>query len=159
MAALKDIQEQLKSQEPPGVEPKMIEAQKAELGKIKRGIDGTKPGVDKCRQTGKQLIAAVGDADRPELRRNIDELDNAWDNITSMFNKREHDLIAAMEKAMEFHNTLQELLDFLAKAERKFDNLGPIGTDIEVVKRQIGQLKEFKGEVDPWMIKVEALNR
>ena len=48
---------------------------------------------------------------------------------------------------------------FLAKAERKFDNLGPIGTDIEVVKRQIGQLKEFKGEVDPWMIKVEALNR
>ena len=93
------------------------------------------------------------------MRRNIDELDNAWDNITSMFNKREHDLIAAMEKAMEFHNTLQELLDFLAKAERKFDNLGPIGTDIEVVKRQIGQLKEFKGEVDPWMIKVEALNR
>merc|ERR1719188_370871 len=159
MAALKDIQEQLNAQEPPGVEPKMIEQQKAELKNIKRGIAGTKPGVDKCRQTGKQLIAAVGDADRPELRRNIDELDNAWDNITSMFNKREHDLIAAMEKAMEFHNTLQELLDFLAKAERKFDNLGPIGTDIEVVKRQIGQLKEFKDEVDPWMIKVEALNR
>ena len=159
MAALKDIQDQLNAQEPPGVEPKMIEQQKAELKNIKRGIDGTKPGVDKCRQTGKQLIAAVGDADRPELRRHIDDLDNAWDNITSMFNKREQNLIAAMEKAMEFHNTLQELLDFLAKAERKFDNLGPIGTDIEVVKRQIGQLKEFKDEVDPWMIKVEALNR
>merc|ERR1719210_1734682 len=60
---------------------------------------------------------------------------------------------------MEFHDTLQGLLDFLAKSERKFDNLGPIGADIDKVKRQIGELKTFKDEVDPWMIKVEALNR
>ena len=60
---------------------------------------------------------------------------------------------------MEFHNTLQALLDFLAKSERKFDNLGPIGTDIDAVKKQIEQLKVFKNEVDPWMVKVEALNR
>ena len=51
------------------------------------------------------------------------------------------------------------LKDFLAKAEKKFDNLGPIGSDIDKVKKQIGELKEFKDEVDPWMIKVEALNR
>ena len=47
----------------------------------------------------------------------------------------------------------------MAKAEKKFDNLGPIGSDIEKVKNQIGELKDFKDEVDPWMIKVEALNR
>ena len=47
----------------------------------------------------------------------------------------------------------------MAKAEKKFDNLGPIGSDIDKVKKQIGELKEFKDEVDPWMIKVEALNR
>jgi hypothetical protein len=50
-------------------------------------------------------------------------------------------------------------LDFLAKSERKFDNMGPIGSDIEAVKKQIEQLKAFKNEVDPWMVKVEALNR
>ena len=27
------------------------------------------------------------------------------------------------------------------------------------VKRQIAELKEFKDEVDPWMIKIESLNR
>jgi dystonin len=159
MAQLKELQDQLKSQDPPGVEPKVIEAQKAELKNIKRGIDSTKPGVDKCRQTGKQLISVVGDTDRPELRRHIDDLDHAWDNITSLYSRREQNLIDAMEKAMEFHNTLQELIDFLAKAERKFDNLGPIGSEIEIVKKQIGQLQVFKDEVDPWMIKVEALNR
>jgi dystonin len=159
MATLREIQEQLNSQDPPAVEPKAIEAQKAELAGIKRGIDSTRPGVDRCRQTGKDLIARVGDAERPELRRHIDDLDHAWENITAMYAKREKNLLEAMEKAMEFHDTLQALLDFLAKAEKKFDNLGPVGSDIDQVKRQIAQLKEFKDEVDPWMIKVESLNR
>jgi hypothetical protein len=35
----------------------------------------------------------------------------------------------------------------------------PLGTDIETVKQQIEQLKAFKAEVDPHMIKVETLNR
>ena len=159
MSNLKDIQDNLANQEPPAVEPKAIEAQKAELKNIKKGIDSTKPSVDKCKQTGKNLIAKVGESERPELKRHIEDLDNAWGTITSMFAKREKNLIDAMEKAMEYHDTLQGLLDFLAKAERKFDNLGPIGADIDKVKKQIGELKNFKDEVDPWMIKVEALNR
>merc|ERR1719412_2440259 len=159
MDNLKQIQENLNNQEPPGVEPKVIEAQKAELKNIKKGIENTKPSVDKCKQTGKDFMGKVGDSERPEVKRHIDDLDNAWDNITSMFHKREKNLIVAMEKAMEYHDTLQALKDFLAKAEKKFDNLGPIGSDIDKVKKQIGELKDFKDEVDPWMIKVEALNR
>merc|ERR1712223_2015734 len=159
MDNLKQIQDNLHNQEPPGVEPKAIEAQKAELKSIKKGIDQTKPNVDKCRQTGKDLINRVGEPEKPELRRHIEDLDNAWDNVTGLFAKREKNLIVAMEKAMEYHDTLQALLDFLAKAERKFDNLGPIGSDIDKVKKQIGELKDFKDEVDPWMVKVEALNR
>ena len=56
MATLREIQEALANQDPPAVEPKAIEAQKAELKTIKRGIDQAGPGVDKCRQTGKDLI-------------------------------------------------------------------------------------------------------
>lgn len=44
-------------------------------------------------------------------------------------------------------------------AERRFANLGPLGTDIKVVKNQIGELKNFKSDIDPQMVKVEALNR
>ena len=64
-----------------------------------------------------------------------------------------------MPRLLTFFLSLQGLLDFLAKAEKRFDNLGPIGSDIDKVKKQIGELKDFKDEVDPWMIKVEALNR
>lgn len=37
--------------------------------------------------------------------------------------------------------------------------MGPLGSDIDAVKKQIIQLKDFKDEVDPQMVKVEALNR
>jgi hypothetical protein len=37
--------------------------------------------------------------------------------------------------------------------------LGGIGTDIDAVKKQIKELSDFKGDVDPMMVKVEALNR
>jgi hypothetical protein len=47
----------------------------------------------------------------------------------------------------------------LDAAERKFSKMGALGADIDAVKRQIEQLKDFKAEVDPHMVKVEALNR
>merc|ERR1719422_1388858 len=159
MSNLKDLERALASQEPPAVEPKAIEAQKKELQDIKRGIDGTKPAVDTCRRSGSDLLNVVGDSEKPELKRHIEDLDSAWDSITSMYAKRERNLLDAMEKAMEFHDMLQKLLEFLARSENKFDNLGAIGADINTVKKQIEELKKFKDEVDPWMVKVEALNR
>lgn len=51
------------------------------------------------------------------------------------------------------------MLEFLERAEDKFANMGPLGSDIDAVKKQIAQLKNFKDEVDPQMVKVEALNR
>ncbi|XP_044265469.1 microtubule-actin cross-linking factor 1 isoform X20 [Tribolium madens] len=159
MATLKDLEDSLVSQEPPAVEPKAIQEQQVALQEIRHEIDQTKPEVDQVRASGKDLMRLCGEPDKPEVKKHIEDLDNAWDNITALYAKREENLIDAMEKAMEFHETLQNLLAFLDKAEKKFAKMGPLGTDIDAVKRQIDQLKNFKAEVDPHMVKVEALNR
>lgn len=52
-------------------------------------------------------MKVCGEPDKPEVKKHIEDLDNAWDNITALFAKREENLINAMEKAMEFHETLQ----------------------------------------------------
>lgn len=54
---------------------------------------------------------------------------------------------------------VQNMLEFLEKAEDKFNGMGAIAGDIEAIKGQINQLHKFKDEVDPHMVKVEALNR
>ncbi|XP_035790480.1 dystonin-like isoform X14 [Anopheles albimanus] len=159
METLKELQDALQTQEPPAAQPQAIQKQQVALQEIRQEIDQTKPEVEQVRRTGSNLMSLCGEPDKPEVKKHIEDLDNAWDNITALYAKREENLIDAMEKAMEFHETLQNLLNFLARAEDRFQKLGPLGSDIEAVKKQIEQLKHFKDDVDPHMVEVEALNR
>ncbi|XP_058116978.1 dystonin isoform X1 [Anopheles coustani] len=159
MDTLRELQEALQTQEPPAAQPQAIQKQQVALQEIRQEIDQTKPEVEQVRRTGSNLMSLCGEPDKPEVKKHIEDLDHAWDNITALYAKREENLIDAMEKAMEFHETLQNLLSFLARAEERFQKLGPLGSDIEAVKKQIEQLKHFKDDVDPHMVEVEALNR
>ncbi|XP_072947988.1 microtubule-actin cross-linking factor 1 isoform X2 [Epargyreus clarus] len=159
MATLAELEDTLAAQAPPAAQPAAIQAQQVALQEIRHEIDHTKPEVEKVRKTGSTLMSICGEPDKPEVKKHMEDLDSAWDNITALYARREENLIDAMEKAMEFHDTLQNLQEFLDTAEDKFSRMGPLGSDIEAVKRQIAQLATFKHEVDPHMVKVEALNR
>ncbi|XP_013787345.1 dystonin-like, partial [Limulus polyphemus] len=159
MKALKELQENLKVQEPPAIEPSAIQEQKDALQEIKQEIDQTRPEVDQCRQAGQDLMQLCGEPDKPEVKKHIEDLDSAWENVTTLYAKREQNLVDAMEKAMSFHFTLQNFVEFLDSGEEKFADFGPVGSDTDAVKLQIAQLKEFKVEVDPHMVEIEALNR
>lgn len=159
MDTLNDLEETLTSQEPPAAQPQAIQKQQVSLQEIRHEIDQTKPEVEEVRRAGTNLMSLCGEPDKPEVKKHIEDLDHAWDNITALYAKREENLIDAMEKAMEFHETLQNLLKFLDKAEDRFAKLGPIGSDIDAVKRQIEQLRGFKDDVDPHMVEIESLNR
>ncbi|XP_022254698.1 microtubule-actin cross-linking factor 1-like [Limulus polyphemus] len=159
MKALKELQENLNAQEPPAIEPSAIQEQQDALQEIKQEIDQTRPEVDQCRQAGQDLMQLCGEPDKPEVKKHIEDLDSAWENVTTLYARREQNLVDAMEKAMNFHFTLQSLLEFLDSAEEKFGSLGPVGSDIDSVKAQVKQLEEFKNEVDPHMVEVEGLNR
>jgi dystonin len=63
--------------------------------------------VEQVRQTGQSLMKMCGEPDKPEVKKHMEDLDSAWDNITALYARREENLIDAMEKAMEFHETLQ----------------------------------------------------
>ncbi|XP_041970881.1 dystonin isoform X11 [Aricia agestis] len=157
--ALADLRDALQSQPPPAATPPALQRQQLALQDIRMEIDQAKPDVDKVRKTGSTLMSMCGEPDKPEVKKHMEDIDHAWDNITALYARREENLIDAMEKAMEFHDTLQNLLEFLDHAEDKFSHMGPLGSDIDAVKRQIAQLATFKQEVDPHMVKVESLNR
>jgi hypothetical protein len=70
-------------------------------------METAKPEVETVRRTGESLMRVCGEPDLPEVRKHIEDLDTAWDTVTALFAKREENLINAMEKAMEFHETLQ----------------------------------------------------
>ena len=136
MKAIRDLQDTLNSQEPPAAEPNEIKLQQKQLKEIKDDMHQTKPEVERTKQTGRNLLQLCGEPDKPEIKKHIDDLDSAWDNVTSLYAKREQNLL-----------------------ERKLDGLGPIAADIDAVKRQIRELNDFQNEVNPHMVEVEALTR
>ncbi len=73
------LAETLKNQDPPAVEPKAIQKQQDALKEIKKDIEKVKPEVNNCRQSGQNLLKVIGDQDKPEIKKNIEELDNAWE--------------------------------------------------------------------------------
>lgn len=159
MSTLRELQDSLAGQAPPAAQPTAIQQQQVVLQEIRQEIDQTKPDVEQVRASGHELMGLCGEPDKPEVRKHIEDLDQAWDNVTALFARREENLIDAMEKAMDFHDTLQKLVQFLKEAEDKFSTMGPLGSDIADVKKQIRDLADFKAEVDPYMVQVEALNR
>ncbi|MBN3308874.1 DYST protein, partial [Amia calva] len=50
------------------------------------------------------------------------------------------------------------LFDWVDIVESKLDSMSPVGTDLETVKQQIEELKEFKGEAYQLQIEMERLN-
>merc|ERR550532_1968864 len=173
MGNLKDLERALASQEPPAVEPKAIEAQKKELNDIKRGIDGTKPAVDNCRKSGSALLGVVGDSEKPELKRHIEDLDSAWDSITSMYAKRERNLLDAMEKAMvirqkelehallrlgQFQHALNELLVWIERTDKTLDALKPVYGDPQVIEVELAKLKVIVNDIQAHQSSVDTLN-
>lgn len=159
MDKLRDLKDALTSQEPVATEPKAIQRQQHELEEVGREMKNTKPEVERIRESGNNLIILVGDSDKPEIKKHIEDLDVVWGNITALYAQRENNLIQAMEKAMQFHETLEGLLRFLDEAEDYVRNLKPIGSEISIVKQQIEDHKTFKDRVDPHGVDMEALNR
>nr|XP_006813086.1 PREDICTED: dystonin isoform X1 [Saccoglossus kowalevskii] len=156
---VKETQDTLKSQEPPGVQTDVIKEQQEVLQAIKEEIEGTQDDVENVRQTGEDLMRLCGEPDRPEVKKNIDELDKEWDTLNAMYEDREEALTDAFDAASKYHDALHALLEYITDAEQKFDTFAPVATEPVTIKEQLEELKEFKGELDPHQVDVEAINQ
>lgn len=85
MATLRELQDALAGQAPPAAQPAAIQQQQVALQEIRQEIDSTKPDVESVRASGHELMGLCGEPDKPEVRKHIEDLDQAWDNITALY--------------------------------------------------------------------------
>lgn len=156
---LRRIEENLAGLDSPSLDSSTMAAQNDEVKILLKDIENASKALESCKMIAKKLNHLVGESEKPEIKHQIREMDNNIQEMTVQLMKREKNLKEVAEKSALFQHTLDGLVEFLEKAERMFDNMGPIGTDIDGVKKQIENLKAFKTEIDPWMVKVEASNR
>ncbi|XP_019902781.3 dystonin isoform X25 [Esox lucius] len=158
IVTIKDTQDLLRELEEPGVDPSVVKQQQECLEGYKEEIDGLQEELDVVRTLGVELMAACGEPDKPVIKKSIDEVNSAWETLNKGWKDRVDRLDDAMQAAVQFQDSLQGMFDWVDIVENKLDSMSPVGTDLETVKQQIEELKEFKGEAYQLQIEMERLN-
>ncbi|MEE6476582.1 hypothetical protein FKM82_011128 [Ascaphus truei] len=158
IATIKDTQDFIRELEEPGVDPSVVKQQQEATEVIREEIDGLEEELDVVVNLGTELIAACGEPDKPVVNKNIDELNSAWDTLNKTWNERVDKLDEAMQYAVQYQDGLQALFDWVDMAAGKIETMSPVGTDLEMVKQQIVELKQFKTGAYQQQIEMERLN-
>ncbi|KAK9541668.1 hypothetical protein VZT92_001694 [Zoarces viviparus] len=158
IATIKDSQDLLRELEEPGVDPSVVKQQQEFVEGFKEEIDGLQEELDVVQNQGAELMTACGEPDKPVIKKSLDEVNSAWENLNKAWKERVERLEEAMQAAVQFQDGLQGMFDWVDILEGKLDSMSPVGTDLETVKQQISELKEFKGEAYQLQIEMERLN-
>ncbi|XP_034538619.1 dystonin [Notolabrus celidotus] len=158
IATIKDSQDLLRDLEEPGVDPSVVKQQQEFVEGFKEEIDGLQEELDVVRNQGEELMTACGEPDKPVIKKSVDEVNSAWESLNKTWKERVERLEEAMQAAVQFQDGLQGMFDWVDILESKLDSMSPVGTDLETVKQQMVELKEFKGEAYQLQIEMERLN-
>uniref|UniRef100_A0A8B9GDW7 Microtubule actin crosslinking factor 1 n=1 Tax=Amazona collaria TaxID=241587 RepID=A0A8B9GDW7_9PSIT len=158
LTTIKDTQDIVHDLESPGIDPSIIKQQVEAAETIKEETDGLHEELEFIRLLGTDLIFACGETEKPEVKKSIDEMNNAWENLNKTWKERLEKLEEAMQSAVQYQDTLQAMFDWLDNAVIKLCNMSPVGTDLNTVKEQMNEMKEFKMEVYQQQIEMEKLN-
>ncbi|XP_029337518.1 dystonin isoform X3 [Mus caroli] len=158
VVTIKDTQDFIRDLEDPGIDPSVVKQQQEAAEAIREEIDGLQEELDMVITLGSELIAACGEPDKPIVKKSIDELNSAWDSLNKAWKDRVDRLEEAMQAAVQYQDGLQGIFDWVDIAGNKLATMSPIGTDLETVKQQIEELKQFKSEAYQQQIEMERLN-
>ncbi|XP_064506347.1 dystonin isoform X27 [Pseudopipra pipra] len=158
VATIKDTQDFIRELEGPGVDPSVVKQQQEAAEAAKEEIDGLQEELETVVSLGSELRAACGEPDKPIVNKSIDELNSAWDALNKTWKERVDKLAEAMQAAVQYQDGLQALFDWVDIAGGKLSSMSPVGTDLETVKQQTEELKQFKTEAYQQQIEMERLN-
>ncbi|KAM6405048.1 dystonin isoform 13-T13 [Pluvialis apricaria] len=158
VATIKDTQDFIRELEGPGVDPSVVKQQQEAAEAVKEEIDGLQEELETVVSLGSELRAACGEPDKPIVNKSIDELNSAWDALNKTWKERVDKLVEAMQAAVQYQDGLQAIFDWVDIAGSKLASMSPVGTDLETVKQQTEELKQFKTEAYQQQIEMERLN-
>ncbi|XP_062818934.1 microtubule-actin cross-linking factor 1 isoform X6 [Anolis carolinensis] len=158
LTTIRDTQDIVHDLESPGIDPSIIKQQMEAAETIKAETDSLHEELEFIRILGTDLIFACGETEKPEVKKSIDEMNSAWENLNKTWKERLERLEEAMQSAVLYQDTLQAMFDWLDNTVIKLCNMPPVGTDLNTVKEQLKEMKEFKTEVYQQQIEMEKLN-
>ncbi|XP_050795246.1 microtubule-actin cross-linking factor 1, isoforms 6/7-like isoform X3 [Gopherus flavomarginatus] len=155
--SLTDTQQMVLDLEEAGSDPEAVRARLCTMQALREEIDVLQNDLDTLGILGVELMSSCGDPDKPDVTKSLDDLYSSWHSLSKVWTERQGRLQEQLQASLRYQKAMQGLCDWLAMAELRMAEEFLIGGDLELVRQQLAELKEFKRELYQCKVDVESL--
>uniref|UniRef100_A0A665W9A7 Microtubule actin crosslinking factor 1 n=1 Tax=Echeneis naucrates TaxID=173247 RepID=A0A665W9A7_ECHNA len=145
---LSDTEELVANQKPPSAEYRVVKAQIQEQKLLQRLLDDRRPTVEMIRAEGERIAATADTQDREKIQTQLQSLAERWTDLLDKASGRQRQLEELQVLALQFHEALEPLGEWLSTTERRLSSAEPMGTQTAKITQQITKHKVLEAEVD-----------
>nr|XP_033493655.1 microtubule-actin cross-linking factor 1 isoform X18 [Epinephelus lanceolatus] len=154
---LSDTEELVANQKPPSAEYRVVKAQIQEQKLLQRLLDDRRPTVEMIRAEGERIAATADTQDREKIQTQLQSLAERWTDLMDKASGRQRQLEELQVLALEFHEALEPLGEWLSTTERRLSSAEPMGTQTAKITQQIVKHKAVQEDVSSREAEVDNL--
>ncbi|XP_052440234.1 microtubule-actin cross-linking factor 1 isoform X18 [Carassius gibelio] len=144
---LSDTEELIANQKPPSVEYRVVKAQIQEQKLLQRLLDDRRGTVEMIRAEGERIAATAETQDKDKIQKQLKSLGERWKNLLEKASARQRQLEELQVLALQFHEAVEPLGEWLSATERRLSSAEPMGTQTSKITQQIVRHKALQEEV------------
>ncbi|XP_053719860.1 microtubule-actin cross-linking factor 1 isoform X20 [Synchiropus splendidus] len=152
-----DTEELVANQKPPSAEYRVVKAQIQEQKLLQRLLDDRRPTVEMIRAEGERIAATAESPDQEKIQSQLQSLAERWTDLTDKASNRQRQLEELQVLALQFHEALEPLGEWLSATERRLSSAEPMGTQTAKITQQIVKHKALQEDVFSRAAEVEHL--
>uniref|UniRef100_A0A672I2E9 Microtubule actin crosslinking factor 1 n=1 Tax=Salarias fasciatus TaxID=181472 RepID=A0A672I2E9_SALFA len=154
---LSDTEELVANQKPPSAEYRVVKAQIQEQKLLQRLLDDRRPTVEMIRAEGERIAGTADTQDREKIQTQLQSLAERWSELLDKATARQRKLEELQVLALQFHEALEPLGEWLSATERRLSSAEPMGTQTAKITQQIVKHKVLSEDVSSREAEVDHL--
>ncbi|XP_038827418.1 microtubule-actin cross-linking factor 1-like [Salvelinus namaycush] len=144
---LSDTEELVANQKPPSAEYRVVKAQIQEQKLLQRLLDDRRATVQMIQGEGERIAATAETQDRDKIQKQLESLGERWGELLEKARARQCQLEELQALALQFHEAVEPLGEWLSATERRLSTAEPMGTQTSKITQQITKHKSLNEEI------------
>uniref|UniRef100_A0A674F418 Microtubule actin crosslinking factor 1 n=1 Tax=Salmo trutta TaxID=8032 RepID=A0A674F418_SALTR len=144
---LSDTEELVANQKPPSAEYRVVKAQIQEQKLLQRLLDDRRATFQMIQGEGERIAATAETQDRDKIQKQLESLGERWGELLEKARARQCQLEELQTLALQFHEAVEPLGEWLSATERRLSTAEPMGTQTSKITQQITKHKSLNEEI------------
>nr|XP_029503400.1 microtubule-actin cross-linking factor 1, isoforms 1/2/3/5-like isoform X13 [Oncorhynchus nerka] len=144
---LSDTEELVANQKPPSAEYRVVKAQIQEQKLLQRLLDDRRATFQMIQGEGERIAGTAETQDRDKIQKQLESLGERWGELLEKARARQCQLEELQTLALQFHEAVEPLGEWLSATERRLSTAEPMGTQTSKITQQITKHKSLNEEI------------